>query len=185
MSFQFHARPVLTRPNQPIQIQSWMYSTKCISSLQTRTARSRLQMAKSFNYRKKWIDNFAKCPLVDLNNKVYLHQIGYQLFYGKSANDYPAGYPYNFNAFYNTSFSMERGDALDDTLKFLHFIGITLSREALDAHLRLFPEQYHLFLKKAYYILRTIAHQNEDFDSPGRSLSIRVRASPSTMLLLT
>ncbi|SHG43921.1 UvrD-like helicase C-terminal domain-containing protein [Chryseolinea serpens] len=121
-------------------------------------------MAKSYNYRKKWIDNFAKCPLVDLDNKTYLHKTAHQLFYGKSTDDYPPEYPCDFKAFHNTIYSLERGDVLDETLKFLHFIGLTLSREALDAHLQYFPEQYHQFMKKAYYILRTIAHQNEDFD---------------------
>jgi len=121
-------------------------------------------MAKSYNYRKKWIDNFSKCPLVDLSKKTYLHKLAHQLFYGKNTDEYPPEYPCDFKAFHNTIYALERSDVLDETLRFLHFIGITLSREALDAHLQHLPEQYHFFMKKTYYTLRTIAHQDEDFD---------------------
>ncbi len=126
--------------------------------------RSPLQMAKSYNYRRNWIENFAKCPLVDAETKTYRHQIAHQLFYGKTTDDYPPEYPSNFKAFHNTIYLLERGDVLDEVLKFLHFIGLKLTRESLDNHLHQFPAQYHQFTKKAYYILRTIAHQQENFN---------------------
>jgi hypothetical protein len=121
-------------------------------------------MAKSYNYRKKWIDNFTKCPLVDSTSNLYLPKIAHQLFYGKSDEDYPPAYPCNFKDFHNTIYALDRSDVLDETLKFLYFIGVTLSKEALDKYLQQFPEQYHMFMKKAYFLLRTLAHPRDNFD---------------------
>jgi ATP-dependent DNA helicase PIF1 len=121
-------------------------------------------MAKTFNYPKKWMENFSKCPLVDRDNKVYRHKIAHQLFYGKASDDYPPDFPHNFKDFYNTIYTLDRADAIDEVMKFLHFVGITLSREKLDSYLANFPDKYHLFMKKTFFIVRTLAHQREDFD---------------------
>jgi ATP-dependent DNA helicase PIF1 len=121
-------------------------------------------MARSYNYRKKWIENFTKCSLVDTANERFLPNVARQLFYGKTSDDYPEVFPRNFNDMYKNSHAQERGDVLDETLKFLHFVGVTVSRESVDTHLQQFPDQYHMFLKKAYFLLRTLAHARDDFE---------------------
>jgi ATP-dependent DNA helicase PIF1 len=121
-------------------------------------------MASSFSIRKKWIEDFKRCNLVDLPSKTYKHQIARQLFYGKTQDDYPANDPHDFKGFYNSIYTVDRADGIDETLRFLNFIGIKLSKDALNEHLRNFPNDYHLFVKKVFFLLRTLAHQNKDFD---------------------
>jgi ATP-dependent DNA helicase PIF1 len=140
------------------------FTTESLSSLANSLQKLQIAMGRTHNYAKNWMENFSKSPLVDRDSKTYRNRIAYQLFYGKDTNDYPAEYPCNFKSFYNTIHSLDRGDAIDEALKFLHFVGIMLTRESLDTYLRNFPEKYHLFMKKVFFIIRTLAHGKEDFD---------------------
>ena len=119
-------------------------------------------MATKYTIQKKWIANFGKSPLVNKDTGYFNQNNARQLFYGKKDSDYPETYPEGYESFYNSSYALERADAIETVLKFLHFIGIKLRREAVDAHLMVAPEDFHLLLKKTYYLLRTLAHHRED-----------------------
>jgi len=119
-------------------------------------------MATKYNIQKKWIANFGKSPLVNKDTGYFNKENASQLFYGKKDGGYPETYPEGYESFYNSSFALERADAIETVLKFLHFVGIKLRREAVDAHLIVAPEDFHLLLKKSYYLLRTLAHHRED-----------------------
>lgn len=119
-------------------------------------------MATRYSIQKKWIENFNKCPLVNKESGFFNKAIAWQLFYGRRDDDYPANYPPSFESFYNSSYALERDEAIETVLKYLHFIGIRLRKEAVTSHLQVAPEDFHLLLKKSYFLLRTLAHHKED-----------------------
>jgi ATP-dependent DNA helicase PIF1 len=46
----------------------------------------------------------------------------------------------------------------------LHFIGIRLRKEAVTSHLELAPGDFHLFMQKSFFLLRTLAHHRENLN---------------------
>lgn len=115
-------------------------------------------MASSRVIRTKWIENFRKSPLVDRKTGRFLHRFAYQLFYGKDDPEYPDDFPHNFRAFYESQYEYDRSTSVETTLRFLHFVGIRLRREMLDQYLILNSSDFHKVVRKAYFILRTLAH---------------------------
>ncbi|HEU5292194.1 MAG TPA: AAA family ATPase [Cyclobacteriaceae bacterium] len=121
-------------------------------------------MASHYKIQKKWIDNFTKSPFVNRSTGKFKKEIAIQCFHGKSEDAYDASYPENFDNFYNTHYLLGRLEAVEITLKFLHFIGIKLNKHALVSHLETFPDEYHKVLKKCYYLFRTMTNYNETLD---------------------
>ncbi len=122
-------------------------------------------MASNYSIQKKWIENFNRSPMVDKTTRSFNKSVARQLFYGKTDPDYPADYPYDFYRFYNSYYELDRADAIDTALKFLNFIGVRLRKEAVLQHLQGASADFHLFLKKSYFLLRTLAHHREDLDT--------------------
>lgn len=120
-------------------------------------------MAKN-SIEKKWIENFARCPLVFKETQTFNKSFAYRLFYGGRTDDYPEDYPSGFQQFYNSHFSFERNEAVETTLRYLNFVGIRLRKEAVQTHLQTVPEDYHVLLKKTYYLLRTLAHSKDNLN---------------------
>lgn len=118
-------------------------------------------MAQSHRIQKRWIESFAKCPLVDKQTNAFDGTIARQLFYGKKDDNYPDKYPHGFHTFYNSSYNNEKDEIIDTTLIYLKFIGIRIRKEAVESHLESAPSDLHLLLKKTYFILRTLAHRQD------------------------
>lgn len=119
-------------------------------------------MATKYSIQKKWIANFSKSPLVNKDTGYFRKDYAHQLFYGREDSDYPESYPQNYRGFYESNYAIERVEGIETVLRFLHFIGIKLKREDVDAHLMVAADDYHLLLKKTYFLLRTLAHHRED-----------------------
>ena len=114
-------------------------------------------MASSRVIEKKWVENFKKSPLVDKDSMQFNQRIAHQLFYGKEDPEYPDDFPHGFKTFYDQQYAEERSTCVDTTLHYLHFVGIRMSRTAIDQYLILNTADFHKFIKKAYFILRTLA----------------------------
>jgi ATP-dependent DNA helicase PIF1 len=124
-------------------------------------------MAKSYQVRRRWIENFGKCPLVDKQAKSFDHSMASQLFYGKKDDSYPEKFPNGFEAFYNNSWQLEKDEIVETVLVYLRFIGVRVRAEAVSSHLESFPSELHKLTKKTYFILRTLAHgKNLDISNP-------------------
>ncbi|HYG04058.1 MAG TPA: hypothetical protein VD927_16545 [Chryseosolibacter sp.] len=119
-------------------------------------------MAKRRNsYERKWIENFIRSPLVDRKEHKFRQSFAQQLFSGRYGDDYPEEYPSNFQQFYNLLYDRERHECIDTALRFLNFIGIQLTREQVEQHLEKMPSDYEVFLRKTYYLLRTLARSDD------------------------
>ncbi len=124
-------------------------------------------MAASHRTQKKWVENFARSPLVGKASRSFDKNVARQLFYGKTNPDYPDTYPAGFQQFYNSSYALERDEAVETSIRYLHFIGIRLRLEAVHLHLTSYPEDFHVFLRKVFFILRTLAHHDAlNVDNP-------------------
>ena len=99
--------------------------------------------------KKSWIKNFGKCKLVDENDWLLNADIAYQLYYGKRDDSYPAEYHDNFNSFYLSYRKADRETTINNLLKYLHFIGVVISKTAIDKHLKQYPDELEKILKKA------------------------------------
>jgi ATP-dependent DNA helicase PIF1 len=121
-------------------------------------------MATRYSIHKKWIENFKKSPLVDKQNQSFKKSVAWQLFYGKKSDDYPPNSPSGFEAFYNSHYELDRLDALDMALNYLNVIGIKLRKEAVLSHLALAPADFHLILKKCFYLIKTLAYHRENLN---------------------
>lgn len=117
---------------------------------------------------RKWIKNFRKSVLVDLERELFLSHIAHQLFYGRNDEAYPENAPENFVDLYNSYRELDRDAAIDRLMEFLRFIGIDIEKEAIEHHLGSFPSDYDKLFKKGYYILKTFAHYADDLriDNP-------------------
>jgi len=121
-------------------------------------------MASNHSIHKKWIENFNKCPLVDKGSRLFRSKFARQLFYGRNEEDYPEQYPSGFQSFHNTHYELDRDSAIETVLKYLHFIGIKLRKDAVTSHLQKIPGDFHLLLQKSYFLLRTLAHHRENLN---------------------
>jgi len=119
---------------------------------------------------KKWVENFKKCPLVDLESKSCKADYAHQLFYGKKDELYPINFPHDLSHWYNNHHTLDQEIVINTFTEFLHFIGIKIRKEAIIAHLNYFPEDYPKFTKKCFYIIKTLAHHGSklNIDNPYR-----------------
>src|SRR5688572_26667571 len=116
---------------------------------------------------RKWSANFARSPLVDKDSRRFMRTAAYQLFYGKNSTEYPDVFPHGFQRFYQAAHALTREEAVETTLRYLHFVGITLRSVSLDAYLRSPTGDHHILLKKTHFILKTLAHNDSiDIASP-------------------
>ena len=122
-------------------------------------------MASSKQVRKKWMDNFIRSAFVDKATKQFIPTIAHQCFHGKSDENYPDSYPQGFSKFYNSHYDLDRADAIETLLKYLHFIGITLSKQSLNSHLQKFPADFHTLMKKSFFLFRRMAMHSEKLDT--------------------
>lgn len=122
------------------------------------------------NIEKKWLNNFKKSPLVHKTTGNFLSHYARQLLYGKQEDSYPSNYPHDFMQYYRSCENGNRENSIDTLLKFLNFIGITIRKEAINQHLEKFPDDFSKLTKKCYYILKTLAHFEENLkvDNPYR-----------------
>lgn len=121
-------------------------------------------MASSKTIINKWIKNFTKCPLVDKDLGTFRKEIALQLFYGKRDVNYPDEYPSNYRSFYESNYALDRTDAVETVLRFLHFIGIRLKREVVDLHILSNPADFHNLLERCYWLFKALAHHKPDMD---------------------
>ncbi|HTE32630.1 MAG TPA: DEAD/DEAH box helicase [Chryseolinea sp.] len=121
-------------------------------------------MASSYTIQKKWIENFSKSPLVCKDSGFFKPSLARQLYYGKKEPDYPEDYPSGFEGFYNAYYNLDRTNAIETALRYLHFIGVKIRKEAVNAHLQGVPDDYFMFLKRCNALLRTLAHHRQDLN---------------------
>lgn len=114
---------------------------------------------------RKWIKAFQNSPLVDKERKKFRSSIACQLFNGKSDENYSADYPENFSDLYHTYEEFDCDDAIDTLMRFTDFIGISIRKEAIKHHLDMYPDEKEKLFRKVYFILRTLAHYDEDLDT--------------------
>ncbi|MGV8137809.1 MAG: ATP-dependent RecD-like DNA helicase [Mangrovibacterium sp.] len=114
--------------------------------------------AKIKNIERKWIGNFMKSPLVDPHSGLFLSNYAHQLFYGRQDETYPRDFPDDFIRLYKTWESGSRDKAVEKFISYLHFIGISIRKEAVANHLNKFPDDLQKLAKTCYYILKTLAH---------------------------
>jgi energy-coupling factor transporter ATP-binding protein EcfA2 len=106
----------------------------------------------------KWSKNFRKSPLVNQVTGAFDRSIAIQLFSGKSSDAYPDDYPYGFDHFYR-SLSLLTPDEVNETLlRYLHFVGIALRKEALHAYTVSPMADKKVLFKKALYIFKGLGY---------------------------
>lgn len=113
----------------------------------------------------QWIANFRRGPLVDADSGKLRIRIAHQLFYGRETEDYPADLPENFRAFVGEHAELQRTEAVRQLLAFLQPAGISLDYERVLRHLELQPDDFLKLVKRTRYILQTLAHARDDFDT--------------------
>lgn len=113
---------------------------------------------------KQWISAFSQSNLVDGNTKQFNPLIAHQLFYGKQHAEYPAEYPDHFLELYQELEEREQADAVQQLLVFLAFAGINIPADTIQIFIEKYPHQYKHIFKRAYYILKTLAHRDTNLD---------------------
>src|SRR5882762_1487058 len=112
---------------------------------------------------KKWIENFRNSPLVNPSTGLFKSEFAFQLFYGKSENSLcPDDFLFNFKSYYSIHSSLDVLAVLERCNEFLSFIGIKLNSDRLKEHIRKNPAEYKNFVDKCYYLLKTLAHNEQN-----------------------
>lgn len=112
---------------------------------------------------RKWIDQFRSSALV--KDGVFQKKIAYQLFYGFNNDsiyklDFPIGFQ-KFNDNYNHAKPLNE---ISNLLKYLSFIGITLSQAKLEDAISTGKQDSKTVLKKAFYLLKHLSSYNRDLN---------------------
>ncbi|WP_223550517.1 ATP-dependent RecD-like DNA helicase [Aestuariivivens sp. NBU2969] len=113
---------------------------------------------------KKWKNQFKDSDLVKAG--IYQPNIANQLFHGFDDDsihfkDFPVGFE-DFNDDYNHSNPLNE---LDTVLKYLSFIGITLTKSKVEDVISSGKHDSHTFLKKTYYLLKQLSRYGEDLNT--------------------
>ncbi|MGC9354907.1 MAG: ATP-dependent DNA helicase, partial [Mariniphaga sp.] len=107
---------------------------------------------------KTWIQNFKKSPLV--SDGIFSPSIARQLFYGVD-KDSKIPFEEGFLQF-NDNFDYTKTDKqLDKIIKYLHFIGITISKESITEGIARGTTSCQNILKKSFYIFKHLAGYDE------------------------
>lgn len=113
---------------------------------------------------KKWLANFAKCPLVDKDTGKFLPDIARQIFYGRNSASFPDDFPNDLETLYHNRRELSRELAIDNLVEFLHFIGIKIHLASINKHLESNPNDFDKLFLKAYYIFKALAHHGDRID---------------------
>lgn len=113
---------------------------------------------------KKWISNFKKTPLVDKESMTFRSSFAYQLFYGRQDDSYPEDYPHDFSEFYDSAEEFDQETIIETLVEYLSLIGIKIQSERINNHLNKYPQDLSKLLRKCYYILKALAHYDDDLD---------------------
>lgn len=111
---------------------------------------------------KKWLDNFKKSPLVIDNT--YNSHFANQLFHGFDEENEFTGIYMGFENFHDSFDFSKPEKQLNEFLKYLHIIGITLSKRAVTDAIALGVNNYQSILKKAFYLLRQLSRYDDSLD---------------------
>jgi len=112
---------------------------------------------------KNWLSNFKNSELVQDNK--YNSELASSLFYGfdeeviENENFKNGFQSFNDNFDYSSS---ETG--IDTFLEYLHFIGITISKESILKSVNSGNYSYHQILKKAFYLFKQLARYDDSLD---------------------
>lgn len=112
---------------------------------------------------KKWLSNFKKSELVQ--NDEYNSELASGLYYGfDEDNTEYENFREGFRAF-NDSFDYSNAETeIDKFLEYLHFIGITISKESILKSVNSGDYSYHQILKKAFYLFKQLARYDDSLD---------------------
>lgn len=113
---------------------------------------------------KKWISNFKKTPLVDKESMTFRSSFAYQLFYGRQDDSYPEDYPHDFSEFYDSAEEFDQETIIETLIEYLSLIGIKIQSKRINNHLNKYPQDLSKLLRKCYYILKALAHYDDDLD---------------------
>ena len=111
-----------------------------------------------------WIENFKTSNLIDKTNNKFNTAIAKQFFNGKTQESFSDEFPENFKAVYNKIASKEKEEAIEILMSFLNFVGIKMTKSYILTHIEKFPNEYAIFIKKCFYLLRAIAHFEADMN---------------------
>lgn len=107
---------------------------------------------------KAWRDNFKKSPLVE--DGIFNSKLARQLYYGfeeETETPFQQGFR-DFNDDFDFS---DTENQVDKFLEYLHYIGITLSKQSISASVSSGSNSYAQILKKAFYIFKHLAGYDE------------------------
>jgi len=113
---------------------------------------------------KKWISNFKKSPLVDKESMTFRSSFAHQLFYGRQDDSYPEDYPHGFCEFYESADEFDQETIIETIVEYLNIIGIRIQTERINNHLGKYPQDLSKLIRKSYYILKTLAHYDDNLD---------------------
>jgi len=113
---------------------------------------------------KKWILNFKKTLFVDKDNMSFRSSLSYQLFYGRQDESYPEDYPHDFCEFYDNVDDFDQETIIETVAEYLNVIGIKIQSEKINKHLEKYPGDLEKLIRKTYYILKALAHYDDDLD---------------------
>jgi ATP-dependent DNA helicase PIF1 len=105
---------------------------------------------------KNWLKNFKNSALV--KDGIYNPESANGLFYGFEESTEPSGkFELGFRAF-NDNFDFSNPEPqIEKLITYLHFIGITLSKSAINSAVTSGRYSYEQILKKAFYLLKQLA----------------------------
>lgn len=114
-----------------------------------------------------WSRNFRKSALVDQSTGLYDRSIALQLFNGRFKDTYPENDPHGFDHFYRMLSLVSEEEANETLLKYLHFCGIKLRKEALLSYTRSTNSSNQIHFKKAHFLLKSLAYASKlNVDNP-------------------
>lgn len=108
-----------------------------------------------------WLDNFKKCPLI-IDGK-FNNSLAKQLFYGFD-NETETNFKEGFSSFKNNFNYSDEEKEVNILLEYLHFIGITISKDSMIESVNKGNNSYGQILNKAFFIFKHLASYNESLN---------------------
>lgn len=111
----------------------------------------------------QWLSNFKKSELVQ--DDVFKSELASSLFYGFDEEETEhINFKKGFRSF-NDNFDYSNAEMeLDEFLEYLHFIGITISKESILKSVNSGNYSFHQILKKAFYLFKQLARYDDSLD---------------------
>jgi ATP-dependent DNA helicase PIF1 len=113
---------------------------------------------------RKWIKNFSKSNLIDINTGLFNVDIIIYLLHNESELEYPSDFPSGFEFIYLNHNHNSLEENVEIILDFLNFIGISLRKTTVMNHLSKYPNDLEKLFRKTFYILRTLSNYDETLD---------------------